>query len=75
MATVRKLERIELERQMTHTEVEATFSVVTDVHGLRMLQVDTYGSTGREMPSKKSQSIRFAPEAIEQLRTILSNEF
>ena len=39
------------------------------------LQVDTYGSRQRRIPGKKSQSIRFAPEAVQQLKAILAKHF
>ncbi len=74
MAIVRRLERVTLERDTQHTEVEGTYSVVTDDTGRRYLQVDTYGSGTRKLRGKKSQSIRFSPEAIAQLREILSQE-
>jgi hypothetical protein len=73
MAIVRKLERITLEHASPHSEVNCTYSIVQDDEG-RSLQIDTYGSAHRQMPDKKSQSIRFSPEAIEQLRRILSSE-
>lgn len=72
MAIVRKLEKLDLERDSTHKDVDATFSVVTDETGRRHLQVDTYGSKERKYAGKKSQSIRFSPEAIAQLKTILN---
>lgn len=72
MAIVRKLEKLELERESAHKEVDATFSVVTDKDGHRHLQIDTYGSKERKYAGKKSQSIRFAPEAISQLKSILN---
>ncbi len=72
MAIVRKLERINLERDSKHSEVECTYSIVNTDEGA-CLQVDTYGSAGRQETGKKSQSIRFAPEGIIQLKKILSN--
>ncbi|MEK6283720.1 MAG: methionyl-tRNA formyltransferase [Acidobacteriota bacterium] len=73
MAIVRKLERITLEHGSGHTEVNCTYSIIQGDDG-KSLQVDTYGSAHRKMPDKKSQSIRFSPEAIAQLREILSKE-
>ncbi|MBI2816434.1 MAG: methionyl-tRNA formyltransferase [Acidobacteria bacterium] len=75
MAVVRTLKSLKLEKESPHSEVECTYSIVTDDHGQRYLQVDTYGSTTRQIPGKKSQSIRFAPEAIEQLKVLLANHF
>lgn len=73
MAIVRKLKRITLEHDSRHSEVNCTYSIIQDGEG-RSLQVDTYGSKYRKIPEKKSQSIRFSPEAIKQLRSILSEE-
>ena len=76
MAIVRKLNRITLERDTKHSEVDdCTYSIVEDEDGNKSLQIDTYGSANRKMPGKKSQSIRFSPQALEQLRRILSQEF
>ena len=70
MAIVRHLEQDKLGVRSKHTEVDATYSIVQD-NGERCLQIDTYGSSDRQVLGKKSQSIRFAPEAINELREIL----
>lgn len=75
MAIVRKLEHITLEHESPHSEVNGTYSLIRGDDGRKSLQIDTYGSAHRKMPDKKSQSIRFSPEAIAQLRKILSEEF
>jgi hypothetical protein len=75
MAIVRRLAPVTLERETRHSEAECTYSIVSDDQGHRYFQVDTYGSTDRQIPGKKSQSIRFAPEAINQLRELLSTHF
>jgi len=75
MAVVHRLEHVTLEKDSPHTDVECTYSIITDDQGRRCLQIDTYGSTTRKIPGKKSQSIRFAPEAIEQLKTLLQQDF
>jgi hypothetical protein len=74
MAVVRRLEQQALEKGGDHAEVECTYSIVDAAEG-RCLQIDTYGSTTRKIPGKKSQSIRFAPEAIEQLKALLRERF
>ena len=75
MAIVRKLKRITLERDSTHSEVkDCTYSIIQGDDGRKSLQIDTYGSAYRKMPDKKSQSIRFSPDALEQLKRILSEE-
>lgn len=75
MAVVRRLDPQVLERDTQHSEVDCTYSIVSDAEGRRYLQVDTYGSNLRKIPGKKSQSIRFAPEAIEQIRAIIAEHF
>lgn len=72
MAIVRKLEEETLGRDSAHKEVDATYSIVTDNEGRKHLQIDTYGSKERKHSGKKSQSIRFSPEGVEQLKSILS---
>lgn len=71
MAMVRQLNAMPLEKNAKHTEVNCTYTIVVEDDGRKYLQVDTYGSTTREILEKKSQTIRFSPEAIAQLRTIL----
>ena len=75
MALVHRFEHKALDKDSPHTDVECTYSIVTDDQGHRYLQIDTYGSTTRKIPGKKSQSIRFAPEAIEQLKMLLQQQF
>jgi hypothetical protein len=75
MAIVRQLKRITLDHGTPHTELkDCTYSIIQGNDGSKSLQIDTYGSAHRKMPGKKSQSLRFSPEAIEQLRRILSEE-
>ena len=73
MAILKKLEKIDLERDSKHTEVDATYAIV-EVQGQRFLQIDTYGSATRKIPGKKSQSLRFNPEALKQLKSIIDSE-
>lgn len=75
MAIVRHMEQVFLDADAKHTEVDCTYSIVGDDLGERWLQIDTYGSRDRQMTGKKSQSIRLAPGAIEELKKILSTEF
>ena len=75
MAIVRKLEPIQIDRDSKHSEVDCTYAIVEDDKGYKYLQIDTYGSATRQIPGKKSQSIRFSPEAIEQLKEILKRNF
>jgi len=74
MAIVTKLRRESLIQDSHHTETDCTYCIIIDEHGARMLQIDTYGSKSRQIPGKKSQTIRFSPDAIKQLKKILSDE-
>ena len=66
MARITQLKKLTLERNAAHQEVDCTYSIVDDE-----LQIDTYGSDQRKILGKKSQSMRFSPEAIQQLKEIL----
>jgi hypothetical protein len=74
MAIVRKLILQQLETDSRHSEADCTYSIVA-APDATYLQIDTYGSRQRQIPGKKSQSIRLAPEAIEQLKSILRKHF
>lgn len=70
MAIVKNIAHQVLERDSKHTEAECTFDVITDAKGYKYLQLDTYGSSSRQIRGKKSQSLRLAPEAVQQLKAI-----
>ncbi len=70
MAIVRKLKKLNLERESKHTEADCTYSIIHLPEG-PLLQIDTYGSQVRQEQGKKSQSIRFSREAIADLKAIL----
>ena len=74
MAIIRELKMRVLESDSRHTEAEATYSIVHD-SDRKLLQIDTYGSKHRRFPGKASQSIRFSPEALQQLKKILTEHF
>ncbi|MBU2753350.1 hypothetical protein HFU84_01270 [Acidithiobacillus sp. CV18-2] len=71
MATVTKITHQALERESAHSEVECTYDVITDKEGHRFLQLDTYGSKGRQLKGKKSQSIRLSQAAIDEIKAII----
>lgn len=71
MALVDKLDELKLEKNSKHQSVDCTFTVVKE-GGETFLQIDTYGSSHRQIKNKKSQSLRFSPKAIAQLKEILS---
>jgi hypothetical protein len=75
MAIVRHLEEQPLQIEASHTETQCTYALVKDKDGTKYLQIDTYGSSERKIEGKKSQSIRFAPEAVSELRLIIGRHF
>lgn len=70
MALVTEIREKEVPSGGKHLPVDCTFDVVVS-DGAKYLQLDTYGSRGRKLPGKKSQSIRFTPEAIDRLKEII----
>jgi hypothetical protein len=75
MAIVSKLEKISIEKNSPHCTADCTYSIVTDDEGIKYLQIDSYGSASRKFKGKKSQSLRFGPQAIKQLKRIIESEF
>jgi len=75
MAIVRNLEKIAFDVPGKHSEVCGTYAVVVDGDGEKFLQIDTYGSSDRQIKGKKSQSMRFSADAIAQLSTIIKKHF
>lgn len=72
MALVNKITRNNLEKNTQHKITDCTYSIINDDNET-FLQIDTYGSEQRKMHGKKSQSIRFDSNAIEQLKEILQS--
>ena len=70
MARVEHLKEKEVHRVAVHQSVDASFHVF-ELDGVEYLQIDPYGSAGRQIAGKVSQSIQFGPEGISQLRSIL----
>jgi hypothetical protein len=73
MALVKRLSRIQMDRNAVHEPVtDATYAVFQDADGNSILQIDTYGSSERKFVGKKSQSLQFGPEALRELQDILN---
>ena len=72
--TIKKLSKIEKNRNMLHDIVEATYTTF-EKNGDRYFQIDTYGKSGRENPDKVSQSIQIDKETAQVLVDILEKEF
>jgi len=61
-----------IENTRKHVDAECTFDIFSDAEGNRYLQIDTHKRLAGE-PYKKTNSIRFTPEAIQKLKLILTN--
>jgi hypothetical protein len=74
MALVRKFEYKSMDRNSVHDEIEAT---VTAFHkdSRTFIQIDTYGTSERQIPGKKSQSIQLGEAGASALYQILKKEF
>ena len=66
MANVREFTIKELDRVGSHSDVEATISLI-ECDGEKFLQIDTYGSKDRQVPGKISQSLRLSQAAFDEL--------
>jgi hypothetical protein len=76
VAVIRELELRVPEKYTRHTDAEgSTYSIIYEPDGTKVLEIDTYGSRSRRIPGKVSQSIRFSPEGLTQLRRILNEHF
>jgi len=71
MALVENISPLKLGRDVDHRSVECTFDVITNANGEKFLQLDTYGSSARQLRGKKSQSLRLSPNALQQLKQII----
>ena len=74
MAIVRELQDKEITGNGSHTEVDATVSLI-EANGEKFVQIDTYGSKIRAMPGKVSQSLRLSQTAFERLLQIGQKHF
>jgi hypothetical protein len=75
MALINGLEKGFKNRENIHKNTSGIYFIVTDKRGNKYLQIDTDGTLDRAIPGKVSQSLQFSPEAIKQLKKILTTEF
>jgi hypothetical protein len=74
MALIKSFSEKPTQRNVRHTEVTATWTVV-EMLGETYLQIDTYGSSDRMIAEKVSQSIRLDANAASQLRALIDKAF
>jgi hypothetical protein len=66
VAIIRNFDELELKTNARHTETAGGWSIQGQ-DGEKFLQINTVGSSDREMPGKVSQTLRLSKAAIEQL--------
>lgn len=74
LITKRNFSRINKERNMVHESIEATYCVFSKGEN-KYFQIDTYGSAGRQLKSKISQSIQVDREMAIELIELMKKEF
>jgi hypothetical protein len=75
MAWISAVQRKDGNGKIQPTEVIAYAKVFSTEDNTRILQIDTYGSSDRQLPGKQSQTIQFGPEAAAQLFRILKDTY
>ena len=68
---VKKMNRLEKQRNTVHDEVNATYTVFMK-DDKRYFQIDTYGRIERDMPEKISQSIQLDEGSVVALVDLLN---
>ena len=75
MALLEKLEPMQnTNRTSPHKPIKGDYFVF-ESNGAKFLQINTYGSDGRQIPGKISQTIQFSEDAIKQLKEIIDIYF
>lgn len=76
MALIKKenIKKLEKTRNTVHQPVQSTYTVF-EKDGKKFFQIDTYGTSDREMPEKISQSIQLDKGMSEYLIELLKREF
>jgi hypothetical protein len=74
MALVRKMEKLSLQFEKVHGEVDCTYSTFRDADGRQYFQIDTYGSPERKLKGKKSQTIQLDEQVARKLIALLKSE-
>lgn len=74
MARIVEFHEVTAETNRIHDGVECGYRMFSE-SGVRVLQLDTYGSSHRAKPGKVSQSIQLDEEGAEQLARIIFRAF
>jgi hypothetical protein len=74
MALIKEFRSVTSDVQRVHGPVTCGHRIFT-VDGQRILQLDTYGSTERQIPDKISQSLQLDADSARELLAIIKNAF
>lgn len=74
MALIEEFQQVPSDSQRVHGPVTCGYRAFT-IEGRRILQLDTYGSTDREIPNKISQSVQLDTEGARALMDIIAETF
>lgn len=75
MAVIRSFSAGHQNVQVHPTEVDCYFQMVAADDGTRYLHLTTFGSEGREVPGKSSQSLQLNAESARNLARIIEETF
>jgi hypothetical protein len=74
MALITEFTELHKERNQLHGVVDCGYSIF-EIGGARYLQLDTFGSTERQIPGKTSQSIQLNEDSAAQLKRLIERAF
>lgn len=74
MALIREFVRIQKESNRVHDSVQCGWTTF-ESEGATILQLDTYGSQGRKIPGKMSQSLQLDATSALVLRRLIDDAF
>ena len=75
MALVKTIARTIKERFTIHQTVDCGASIFTGNDGRRILQLDTFGTSGRQITGKMSQSLQFDEQSAKDLLNLIREAF
>ena len=75
MAWISKFEQREGSGRVQPSKVTAFFKVFTPPDGSPIIQIDTHGSSDREIPGKVSQTLQLGKEAATELFDLLKQTY
>lgn len=75
LALVTKFEQHDPRSQSLHPTHVTCRYVLRNIEGRKWIQLDTYGSSTREMPDKLSQTVQFTEVEARRLWTVLGDHF